>query len=91
MVVPLPDISKSPTQLLIEARDARHRDVREIVADLYNEHRRLESVAAELTRLIGRTISPGTVHQWATSDWGWRLERVLVIPAEAGEREEVAA
>lgn len=77
----LPEIAKTPTQLLIEARDPEGRDVRVIVKALYDEHRRLESVADALSALSGKNVTAATVHQWAIG-WGWSFDRVLIIPAE---------
>lgn len=75
----LPEIPKTDVQLLIEAKDPEGRDVREILKSLYDQHRRLESVAEALTAMTGRKITHSAVHEWAIG-WGWSFERVLVIP-----------
>lgn len=85
----LPEIDKTPTQRLIEARDPQKRDIRVIFQEAYAERRRLEDVAEEFTRLAGKTIRAGKAHEWAVKGWGWRFDRILVIPMEGPETEEV--
>lgn len=75
----LPTIHKTHLMLLIEARDAQKRDIREILREAYEAGGGYEGAIRQLREQYDAEVRIGTLHGWF-SEWNWSIQRVLLTP-----------